>query len=656
VGFLENAQQLEHEGEVGASSSLALSDELIRKHLEKILSSESFLGSAAQARFLRYAVEQALGGHEDRLKEYSIGTGVFGRGDSFDPARDNIVRIQAGRLRSRLARYYQSEGTSDPVQIEFPKGGYAPVFRTTPSLLPPHEGAALEGSPPVGAAASPHASFPRKVAALIILGLLTSGAGGYLLRQGRRAYSPAVDAPSIAVLPFLNRSDDKEGEIFSDGLTDELIDSLGRMPRIRVVARSSAFQFKNKVVDIRRVGPELSVRTVLEGSVRKYGNRLRITAELDDTTTGYRLWSESYDRELKDALAIQRDIARSIVDALGVPLAGKTPSDRPQSSREAGSVNAEAYQNYLKGRYFWNKRTQDSIKTAIGYFEQAIAQDPSYADAYAALAQCYAMGILTTTPQREIVLKIRKAASRALELDDTLGQAHLDLARASEFEYDWSAAEKEFQKGLALNPEDEMAHRWYASYLMRVGRPEEALAENQRALNLDPISPYMAQGMAGSLDYSRRYDDAIERYREELVLEPNSGLAHRGLGIAYIHKGMRSQGIAELQVARKLMEEDSSVMGYLGYAYALSGDEDRAREVLRELLARFNTEPSLSPAIARVYIGLADKDEAFRWFQKAINDQAGPVLLLKVDPLLDSLRSDPRFADLLRLMKLNSTG
>ncbi len=624
-----------------------------------MLSSETFHGSALHAKFLRYAVEQTLEGHEEDLKEFSIGIEVFGRTASFDPRKDNVVRIQAGRLRSRLAIYYQSEGANDPVRIDFPKGGYSPAFRSNTSPVPPSD-TALEGGGVNEAAASYGVPVLRwkaapwkPAAAFVVLALAATGAGVHFVRSARQANSPSVDSSSIAVLPFLNRSDDKEGEIFADGLTDELIDSLGRVPGIHVVGQSSAFQFKDKIVDIRKIGPALSVRTVLEGSVRKYGSRLRITAQLDDTTNGYRLWSESYDRELKDALAIQRDISQAIVGALGVPLAANAMRGRLRFSRGAAEVNTEAYEDYLRGRYAWNKQTPESIKNSIGYFEQALALDSTYAAAYAGLAQCYAvLPAFTIISPPEIVPRIEAAAFRALQLDDTLGQAHLDLASAYEFENRWAEAEKEFQKGLELNPGDEMAHRWYATYLMKVGRSEEALAENQKALDLDPVSPYMAQGMGGSLFYARRYDDAIEQYRKALALEPNFGMTHRGLAVAYIQKGMYSQAISELQTSRQLVSDDSSVSGYLGYAYALSGNKAKANEILRGLLSRSRSEPSLALGIARIYVGLGDKGDAFQWLETAI-DHPRPFLLLKVDPLFDPLRSDPRFAGLLRRMNLS---
>ena len=324
----------------------SLSAERIREELEKILSSVTFHGSAAQAKLLRYLVEQSLEGNQESVKEYSIGVDALGRPDSFDPRRDNIVRVQAGRLRSRLARYYESEGLDDPVRIEFPKGAYTATFHTdgaTPgiSLTEANVEATVEAS------ASYRDLFVHwKAAAIIVLALLATGAGVHY----RRASAPSVSAPSVAVLPFLNRSDDKEGEVFSDGLTDELIDSLGKVPGLHVVARGSAFQFKDKTVDIRRIGPALNVRTVLEGSVRKYGDRLRITAELDDTTTGYRLWSESYDRELQDALAIQRDISQAIVDALGGQLAGKTAPSRESAIRITSRAVISGTSKHRKAR------------------------------------------------------------------------------------------------------------------------------------------------------------------------------------------------------------------------------------------------------------------------------------------------------------------
>ena len=648
------------EGDVCA---IAPSTEAIREELGKMLSSRTFQGSPRQSKFLRYTVEQTFAGNEGRLKEYSIGIEVFDRPDSFDPRQDNLVRIQAGRLRSRLERYYQTEGASDPIRIEFPKGGYTPVFRAIASPAPeqanetaqPNSPAVLPETPPIETGVSSRVfRVNRKAALLMIAGLVVSGVSARFLRWGQTAPGVSADSSSIVVLPFLNRSDSKEEEIFSDGLTDEIIDSLGQVPGIHVVARGSAFEFKDKSIDIRKIGQMLNVRTVLEGSVRKYGDRLRITAELDDAASGYRLWSRSYDRELKDALAIQRDISQLIVDALGVQLAGTAKIDRGPSSREAATVNPVAYQDYLTGRYFWNKQTSEGIKTAIGYFERAIAEDPMYAGAYAGLAQCYALlDSSEATPTRQIVFKIKTAASRALQLDETLGQAHLDLARAFEFEYDWAAAENEYRKGLELNPGDEVAHRWYATYLMTMGRPEEALAENRKALSLDPVSPYMTLGMAGSLSNSRHYDDAIDQFRKALALEPDFGMAHRGLGMAYLQNGMHSQALSELRVASQLMPGDSSVTGYLGYANALSGKDAETRQILRDLLIRAWREPSLALAIARIYIGLGNRDQSFLWLQRVIDAQTRPTLLLKVDPIFDPIRSDPRFAALLHRMKFN---
>jgi len=639
------------------------SAEGVLEELEKILASRTFRTAKGQKSFLRYAVEQTIAGRGNEIKEYSVGVEVFHRGETFDPRLDPIVRIEARNLRLRLAKYYQGEGEHDELRIEFSKGSYTPSFRfvAASDVKEPQARGTLpaQASKPMPERSATRFAFripdfegrwPWGVAALMLV-LAGSITWFSLVRRGDRV---PKEGPSIVVLPFLNRSDDpsKDTEVFSDGLTDELIDLLGRVPGLHVVARTSAFQFKGQALDIRKIGRALNVGTVLEGSVRRYGNRLRITVQLNDAANGYHLWSKSYDRELKDALAVQREIALAITGALGLELVSK--NGRPWlavSAESAMPVNPEAYQDYLRGRYFVKKETAESMKTAIGYFTDAIAKDPNYAPAYAGLARCYS-GIppLSAARTLEVIPKIRAAALKAIELDDTIGEAHVTLGYADMYSFEWAAAHEELQKAVGLGPGDANAHWAYASFLSQTGALKESLAENKVALDLDPVSPDTSQAVANSLYYLGRYDDAIAEYQKALALDPNFGLARKGLGSAYLQSGKYAEGIAELQKAGRLLGGDPFTTALLGYAYALSGDTDRARAVLAEFQERSKTEPALSVEIAQIYIGLGDRERAFEWLKKAI-DKHDVYLFLNADPLYRPLRSDPRFAGLLKLMK-----
>jgi TolB-like protein/Tfp pilus assembly protein PilF len=638
----------------------APSPEAVREQLDRILSSQTFRSAEGQRNFLRYAVEQVVLGQGDRLKEYAVGTEVFGRGDSFDPRLDTIVRTEARKLRSRLAKYYETEGAQDTLRIDLPKGSYAPLFRSVVAAAVVAEkdvealetelkpDAELKAAPEPAHPADPHPATKWRRIGLIVAGITVAVSLIVTARLLFRGTGTSTDTPSIAVLPFVNMSDDKQDEFFSDGLTEELIDSFARVPGLHVVARTSVFQYKGKPIDVRRIGRELNVRTVFEGSVRKYGDRLRITAQLNDAANGYHLWSQSYDRELKDTLAIQREISQAITAALGVKLA-------PQASAAVSNalpngtppLQPEAYQNYLKGRYFLSKYTAEGNKTALAYFEQAIREDPNYAPAYVGLANCYADAPVYIALPLDVIPKIREAASKALELDPSLGEAHIALAQAFEYDLNWPAAAEEFKQSLKLSPGNADAHRRYASYLTTIGNLDGGLAESKIALELDPVSPYMAQGLARTFFHMHRFDDAIREYQKALALEPNFGRTRQGLGRAYLFKGDYTDGLRETQKGLQLMGDDSVMMSQLGYAYAVSGNTAEAQRILAGFLEKFNHGGFSARAIAEVYIGLKDRDRAFEWLRRAV-DQKEVNVYLKTEPVYDALRSDPRFADLLR--------
>ena len=646
----------------------------IREELERLVNSRTFHSAEAQKRFLRFVVEHTILGRTQEIKEYTLGVEVFKRGKSFDPRLDPIVRVEARKLRSRLAKYYEGEGLQNSLRIELHSRGYVPIFQDAPAIressppqaqLPEAELKERDDHMPErmpGARAKAQQSSPRFGFSWRLFGGwksfgLVSGAlsiiciaafEGRLISTTRAA--PPVK-PSIAVLPFHNIGG--QDESFSDGLTDELISSLGRVQGLQVVARTSAFQFRGKTGDIREIGKALNVRMVLDGSVRIYENRLRITAELDDTSNGYRVWSNSYDQNLEHVLLIQRDISRMIVAALRQEFAKLgAPPDLRFSPSKAIQIDAAAYQDYLRGLYFWNKQTPESIKAAMGYFEQSIAKEPSYAPSYSGLARCYAnLPAFTKTPARDIAPKIRELALKAMELDSSLAEPHIDLAYASYLGYNWEAAEKEFKTGLDLGPGDAVAHRWYSMYLANVGRMEEGLSENEISQQLDPVSPYVIEGTARALSRMRRYDEAIAQFEKALMLDPQFAYAHLGLGATYIQKHMYSKAIAELELARQKIRENPWPVAELACAFAYSGNTSRAKAILRDLLDQSVNASFPSEPIAAVYIALGEKDAAFQWLAKAVAER-DVNLYLKSDPVYDSIRSDPRFGRLLQTARL----
>jgi TolB-like protein/DNA-binding winged helix-turn-helix (wHTH) protein/Flp pilus assembly protein TadD len=465
-------------------------------------------------------------------------------------------------------------------------------------------------------------------------------------RNRGRAEHP-VD--SLVVLPFVNLSANPDNEYFSDGLTEEITNVLAHINGLRVVARTTAFQFKGKAQDVRAIARQLHVNAVLEGSVRREQNRLRVTAQLNDAQGGYHIWSQTYDRDEGGVFEIQEDISRQIARA--VRPNGSSPRAVP------GSRNLEAYNFYLKGRYYWNKRTGENLKTAIGYFQNAIAKDPGFALAWSGLADCHVLTSDYTPPTapKESYPKARAAAQKALALDRTLAEAYTTLAYVKlQYDWDWAGAESDFRKALQLNPGYATAHQWYGQYLSAMGRSDEALAELKRAQELDPVSLIIQANIGRVYLFSRRYDQAIEQLRAALTMDPSFAVAHAFTGLAYTAKSMYSEAIGEYQTSLKLTMPHSNpyVISFLGYAYALCGKRAEAQEMLHELAELSKRGYLPAGTMATVYIGLGDKDRAFHWLTKSVEQRGVDVSPLKVDPLFDPLRSDPRFAALLHRMNL----
>jgi serine/threonine protein kinase/tetratricopeptide (TPR) repeat protein len=474
---------------------------------------------------------------------------------------------------------------------------------------------------------------------------------------------------SIVVLPFTNMSSDPENEFFADGITEEIINALAQIEDLRVVARTSAFSFKGKRVDLRTVGERLNVTTVLEGSVRKSGNRLRIMAQLINVADGYHLWSERYDRELQDIFEVQDEIARTIADRLKVTLVrtsthavtpfltldeGPARTETQKPLVRAGTKNLEAYQLYLKGRFHWNKRTPDASRKAIEYFYEAIEKDPAYALAYTGLADAYnEASFLNVFPPREVMPKAKAAATKALEIDDGLAEAHVSLAYASfTYDWDWTAAGRHFEQALTVNPSYVSSQPFYPLFLGSLGRFEEAVAAAKRALDLDPASPAGSHFLAVQLYLSRQFDQAIQEGHKTLEMDPNYAIAYAVLGQAYLGKGLYRQALPDLDKYLALSRGSASSLELLGYAYARLGERNEALRMVEELRALAKRSFVSSFSFALVYAGLEDRDQAFTWLEKACEERFNRLAYVKVEAFWDPLRSDPRFAELLRRIGL----
>ena len=610
----------------------AISSESIQAQAARILASGPFAESERLRRFLQFTVEQTLQGQADQIKEYPIGVEVFGRDESFDPRADPIVRVQAGKLRSRLEKYYTTEGRDDPVLIEYPKGSYIPIFKFREAAAPARR--SLLGR-------------RWKAVALVTTGLALAAFAIYWLGQNRRAKQPGGSAPaSIAVLPFVDMSENKDQEFFCDGITEEIITALAKLEGLRVVARTSAFEFKGKGQDVRKIGAQLNVATVLEGSVRKSGGALRVTAQLINVADGYHLWSQTYDREIKDVFAIQQGIAEAIVSAQRLRL---TPSQKLRLAKRY-TDNPDAYSMYLRGRYHFSRYHTEDQKVAIQYFEQALALEPRYAPALAGMARTYHKlshkGGLHPT---EAIAKARQAAKRALEIDEELGEAHGALAHIL-FSYDWDhrAAEKEYQRALELSPNDAVPRRDYATFLAATGRPDEGLRQAQRALELDPLSSDIGSMLARIYMYRREFDQAMAQSRRVIERDPRVYEAYSNISTSLAGKQLYPEAVAAAEKACALSGREAAPLAFLGYALGSMGAKNEAEKILRELEEK-SKQSYVSPVhLATVCMGLGKREQALAWLDRAYQERSLWLVNIVGDFRYDSLRSDPRFTTLLK--------
>jgi TolB-like protein len=463
---------------------------------------------------------------------------------------------------------------------------------------------------------------------------------------------PVPEKLMLAVLPFENLGGNKRQEYLSDGLTEELITQLGRLnpERLGVIARTSAMQYKSTRKSIQQIGRELGVAYVLEGSVRRSGNRVRVTAQLIQVSDQTHLWAQGYEREMRDILTLQRHVSQAVAKEIEIKLARQEPS-----RLDAGAVNPAAYETYLKGRYLWNKRTLDSLENSVRYFERAIELDPGYERAYAGLADSY----LTLhddghLPPRKALASAKRAAAKGLRIDKTLAEAHTSLAHAHLHEFNWPAAGAEFKRAIELNPNYPAAHFYYANYLVARECLDEAIAEAQRAQALDPVSLPAGSNTASVLYHARLYGLAIEQSLKVLDMDRNFARAHEDLGRAYEQKGMYEKAIRALRTAVTNSGRSPAYLGSLAYAYAVSGHRKEAAKLFEELRNIARKRYVSAYVFALVCAGLKDKDGAFAWLRKACDEYSSALIFLKVNPRFAALRSDARFHDLLRHVGLCS--
>lgn len=639
---------------------------LVREHLEEVLASRAFAGSKRTQDFLRLVVNHALDGDLDSLRERMIGAEMFGRPVSYDTGSDSVVRVRASEVRKKLARYYEGLGRKiPPVRIELPSGSYVPRFHFKPSQT--EASAAPGGGPSASAAAvaevepdfdaaaktGPAAGAPAKKRRLgprvlggICMGLLLAALAVYAgFKRWAGNGNPPSGIHSIVVLPLENLSGDAAQDYFADGMTEELINDLGQVSTLRVISLTSSMSYRGTKKNLPEIARELSVEGVVEGGVIRDGNQVRISVQLIDARNDRPIWAHTYVRDLSGVFSWQGEVAQSIADQISINV---TPQEQARLARKH-PADPIAQDLYLRGILDLNA---DNCKSAAEYFEKAMAEDSSYAQAHAALADCYGrMGESGHMAYREAFSKQRAEAIRAIELDDSLPEGHAELANtAMTRDWDWATAATEFQRALELNPNSAPTHEKYAFYLVRTGQLQEALAEAQRGVDLDPVSWHSFHAEGFIYYFSHEYDQALSLILRLRALGINPPDWNFLLGDVYTEKGRYADAIAQF-----LKSGDGvDALGHLGNAYARAGQRAAAEQTIAKLERHVRDDGVGRYEIALVYAGLGEKQEAFKWLDQAYDAHDVGLLYLKVDPCLNPLRSDPRFDDLVRRVGLST--
>jgi TolB-like protein/Flp pilus assembly protein TadD len=613
--------------------------ESIHRQIERILASRRFVNSERLRRLLGYLLEQTLKGRAGQLKEYVLGVEVFDRGKDFDPQADAIVRSELSRLRARLRDYYANDGREDALIIDLPNRSLSLTFQ-------PREAPAASLTP---LAARFRLNSKRMALAISIIGLAALWAVTRIYNRPAQGQMLNSNPTSLAVLPFVNVGGDAATESFSDGLTEELIHRLAEIDELKVVSRTSAFQFKGKHEDLRSIAAQLNVEVVLEGSVRRSGERLRVTARLVNGTDGYELLSSVYDRAPEDILTIQQEIASQVASTLRVYQVGRRGIPIRQYTK-----SLSAYRLYLKGIQHANDQSQMQLSKAIECYEQAIAADPNYAPAHARLADTYiVLSLLNEISPDKAYPRAKAAAQWAVKTGEGLSEAHSALGSVlALYDWDWAGADKEFRKALELDPNDSgIVETYVMRYLLPRGRLESSLFEMQRAQRLDPFSPQIVLGLGTVHCFQRNPDGAIKLFQKVLHLEPSFKGVPLALACAYIQKSLFDQALNSLQEA-SAPTEDEAHLAVLGYLYARSDQPNRARQVFQQLRELSGNRYVSGYYFALIRLALGEKAEALDWLEKAAAERSPLIVYLNVNPLFDSLRAEPRFTALLKKMGL----
>jgi TolB-like protein/Flp pilus assembly protein TadD len=606
------------------------SEREVQDCLEKVLSSPGFVRSWSISRLLRFLVSQALGGAAAPVKEYTLGVEVFERGDDFDPNADNIVRVQARNLRTRLQEYYAAQGSHDSIRIEFPKGSYQVQFQ---SVTP-------------APAKEPERSFRLWIAGVAIV--VTLVAAGIIVWRLRTAPSDKGSGPRVvAVLPFTNLDRNPDSDYFSDGLAEELINSLSKLEGLSVIARSSSFRFRGAERDVKQIAQELKATDFVEGSVRKRGAQIRVAVHLVDVATGQTIWSGQYDRDLNDAVRTEEEIAYGVAATLKLRLsAGRVNSPN--------ATNQEAYDLYLKGRYYWNKIDPADAGKAIALFEQAIRTDPSYAPPYVGLAAAYGtQTVLNLVPPRENWPRTKAMLIRALELDEANAEAHtLSGGVAAWYEWDYERSEVEYRRGVELGPGSVIAHQYFASMLGAMGRAREADEEMDKALRLDPLNNFAKWAKAQLLYWKGDMAGARSILAELYRRNPELPYVSEWLGFVHSLTGEHGQAIRVLEEAVKRSPGNPNLYGSLGYIYGKAGQPEKARAVLANLELMGRSRYVAATNQSSVYLGLGDHRMALQYLAQACEERAIRPPWILVDPRFRELRNEPGFDKLVAHVNL----
>lgn len=498
-------------------------------------------------------------------------------------------------------------------------------------------------------------TVPRIVVNTLLVLLGVAALSAVTVRYVRRVGAskmPIEKSKSLVVLPLENLSGDKDQDYFADGMTDDLIANLAKVRSLRIISRSTAMAYKGTRKPLSSIAAELKVDAVVEGTVMRVGNNVRITAELVQVSTDRHLWADTYESQMGDVLALQNRVSSAIVDEIRINL---TPEEKERLAKKP-AISPEAYENYLKGRYYWNKRSEEGLTKAIEYFQLATQNDPHYALAFAGLADCYSIigsAIVGSVPSLDVAPKAKAAALKALDLDSSLAEAHTSLATVRfNYDWDWAGAASGFQRSIELNPSYATAYQRYSLYLMAMGRAQQSLAQMNRARDLDPLSISMNFSLGWRLYMARQYDQAIEQLRNTLDMDPNFALPRMVLGQAYEQKGSYQKAVIELRKGASISRDSPPMLGALGHALGVMGNKVEAERILTQLTERSQKEYVSPFYVSMVYAGLHENEKALDWLEKAYQDRSNAIIFIGVDPELDGLRPTPRFQSLLHRLGL----